>query len=146
MRAHNSCSLAMLQRHLKLDWNAATELSNLLLKNGIITAKANAYGIHAATSPLSKSAFLQPLDTAKQSISTAKKAIKAESKHQVRQSEKESEIKQMESFPESDLEQVESVCEDNHEPSGKLHQSEDVVCNPKRDTETLKPGKQREEY
>lgn len=50
-RAHNSCSPAMLARHLKLDAQAASALYNSYLTDGII-APAGRFGISRAINPL----------------------------------------------------------------------------------------------
>ncbi len=50
-RAHNSCSPAMLARHLKLDANAASALYNTYLTDGII-GPAGRFGISRAMNPL----------------------------------------------------------------------------------------------
>ena len=60
VRAHNNCNLAMLQRHLRIDAATASALQSQLVKNGIIGAQANAYGMHKAVKPLLDSAFLKP--------------------------------------------------------------------------------------
>ena len=61
VRAHNNCSLAMLQRHLRIDASAAAALKSQLIRNGVISANANAYGMHKAVKPLLDSAFLKPI-------------------------------------------------------------------------------------
>ncbi|MEL6504329.1 MAG: hypothetical protein AAFQ10_07705 [Pseudomonadota bacterium] len=60
VRAHNSCNVAMLQRHLRIDLAAAEALKDQLLRNGIISAQANGYGIHKAVKPLFEGAFPKP--------------------------------------------------------------------------------------
>ena len=61
----------MLQRLLQVDGATATALKGQLLENGIISAKANAYGIHTAVKPLYENAFVSTHETR----STAKKVI-----------------------------------------------------------------------
>ena len=73
VRAHNSCTIPMLQRHLKLDIATANAVKSQLLKNGIISGKANAYGVHQAIKPLFEGAFIQPSNT----INTVEKAHKS---------------------------------------------------------------------
>lgn len=60
VRAHKTSSLAMLQRHLRLDVAAAKALQNQLISNGVIGAHANVYGLHQATNPLFDGLFPQP--------------------------------------------------------------------------------------
>jgi len=76
VRAHNSCNLAMLQRHLKLDLAMAKSVQAQLIRNGIISANANAYGIHAASNPLFRGAFLQSGKTLRETKELAHKVIK----------------------------------------------------------------------
>jgi hypothetical protein len=57
VRAHKTSSLAMLQRHLRVDAAAANALQNQLIRNGVIGAQANAYGLYQATNPLFDGAF-----------------------------------------------------------------------------------------
>ncbi|MEL6744867.1 MAG: hypothetical protein AAFO68_05290, partial [Pseudomonadota bacterium] len=61
VRAHNSCTTAMLQRHLHLDAGVAQLLKNKLIADGVVVGQANAYGIHKAVKPLYDKAFMQPL-------------------------------------------------------------------------------------
>ena len=60
VRAHKTSSLAMLQRHLKIDVAAAKALQNQLIRNGVIGAQANTYGLYQATTPLFDGAFPKP--------------------------------------------------------------------------------------
>ena len=60
VRAHNNCTLPMLQRHLQIDVAMAEALKSQLIKNGILNAQMNAYGMHTATKPLFDGAFLKP--------------------------------------------------------------------------------------
>ncbi|MEM9732702.1 MAG: hypothetical protein AAF903_04340 [Pseudomonadota bacterium] len=60
VRAHNSCNVAMLQRHLRIDLAAAEALREQLMRNGVIAAQANSYGIHKAVKPLFDGAFPKP--------------------------------------------------------------------------------------
>lgn len=60
VRAHKSCNVAMLQRHLRIDLAAAEALKDQLLRNGVIAAQANSYGIHKAVKPLFDGAFPKP--------------------------------------------------------------------------------------
>ena len=57
VRAHKTSSLAMLQRHLRVDAAAANALQNQLIRNGVIGAQANAYGLYQSTNPLFDGAF-----------------------------------------------------------------------------------------
>ncbi|MEM8650924.1 MAG: hypothetical protein AAGF54_10370 [Pseudomonadota bacterium] len=71
VRAHNKCNLGLLQRSLQVDVTVAEALKKELIKNGIVAAKANAYGLHKATKPLYEGSFLkpsEPLETAKDII------------------------------------------------------------------------------
>ena len=71
VRAHNKCNLGLLQRSLQVDVTVAEALKKELIKNGIVAAKANAYGLHKATKPLYEGSFLkpsEPLETAKDLI------------------------------------------------------------------------------
>lgn len=63
VRAHNKCNLGLLQRSLRIDAAAATALKESLIKNGIVSAQANAYGIHSATKPLYEGAFMNVSET-----------------------------------------------------------------------------------
>ena len=58
VRAHNKCNLGMLQRLLQIDNAAAAVLKKQLLENGVISAHANAYGMHTAVKPLYEGAFM----------------------------------------------------------------------------------------
>ncbi len=60
VRAHKTSSLAMLQRHLKIDASAAKVLQNQLIRNGVIGANANGYGLYQAKNPLFDGAFPKP--------------------------------------------------------------------------------------
>jgi len=60
VRAHNKCNLGMLQRLLQIDNTTASALKSELLKNGVISAQANAYGMHTAVKPLYEGAFVRP--------------------------------------------------------------------------------------
>ena len=62
VRAHKTSSLAMLQRHLKVDAAAAKALQNQLIRNGVIGAQANAYGLYQAKNPLFDGAFPKSTD------------------------------------------------------------------------------------
>ena len=64
VRAHNKFSPGMLQRSLRIDSAAASVLKEQLIKNGVLSAQANAYGIHAATKPLYEGAFISVSETA----------------------------------------------------------------------------------
>lgn len=68
VRAHNKCNLGLLQRSLQLDATAASALKQALIKNGIVTAQANAYGIHTATKPLYEGAFMSVSETTEKVI------------------------------------------------------------------------------
>ena len=56
-RAHNRCNIGLLQRSLQVSEGVAEALKSRLIENGIISAEANAYGIHKATKPLYEGAF-----------------------------------------------------------------------------------------
>jgi len=60
VRAHSKCTPGMLERLLQVDTQTASALKSQLLKNGIINAKANAFGVHAAVNPLYEGAFVRP--------------------------------------------------------------------------------------
>jgi len=74
VRAHNKCNLGLLQRSLRIDANAASALKETLIKNGIVSAQANAYGIHAATKPLYEGAFMSVSDAVEEVSNVAEKA------------------------------------------------------------------------
>ncbi|MGI9351858.1 MAG: hypothetical protein ACR2O3_09870 [Rhizobiaceae bacterium] len=63
VRAHNKCNTGMLQRLLQVDTATASALKGQLLENGIINARANAYGIHTAVKPLYEGAFVSTHET-----------------------------------------------------------------------------------
>lgn len=71
VRAHNKCNLGLLQRSLRIDAGAASALKESLIKNGIISAQANAYGIHTATKPLYEGAFMSVSDTVEKAKNVA---------------------------------------------------------------------------
>lgn len=75
VRAHNSCTTAMLQRHLHLDAGVAQLLKNKLIADGVVVGQANAYGIHKAVKPLYDKAFMKPLVTRKAVVDTVAKAV-----------------------------------------------------------------------
>lgn len=60
VRAHNKCSLGMLERLLKVDGATASALKSQLLEKGVISAQANSFGIHSAVKPLYEGAFVKP--------------------------------------------------------------------------------------
>lgn len=62
MRAHRSCTIGMLQRHMGLDVPAAEALKARLVERGIIGAEVNRFGAHQANRPLSNAAFPQTHD------------------------------------------------------------------------------------
>ncbi len=73
VRAHNKCNLGLLQRSLRIDATAAAALKESLIKNGIVAAQANAYGIHTATKPLYEGAFMSVSDTVEKASELAEK-------------------------------------------------------------------------
>ncbi|MDJ0612215.1 MAG: hypothetical protein QNJ29_00960 [Rhizobiaceae bacterium] len=73
VRAHNKCNLGLLQRSLRIDATAATALKETLIKNGIVAAQANAYGIHTATKPLYEGAFMSVSDVVEKTTDVAEK-------------------------------------------------------------------------
>lgn len=73
VRAHNKCNLGLLQRSLRIDASAAEALRQSLIRNGIVTAQANAYGIHTATKPLYEGAFMNVSEAGKQLAETVEK-------------------------------------------------------------------------
>ena len=60
VRAHNKCSIPMLQRLLGLDTATASAVKSSLMENGVISLQANSFGIHTASKPLFEGAFLKP--------------------------------------------------------------------------------------
>ncbi len=60
VRAHRKCSPGMLERLLKVDAATASALKTQLLEKGVISAQANAFGIHSAINPLYEGAFVRP--------------------------------------------------------------------------------------
>ncbi|MEM7215058.1 MAG: twin-arginine translocation signal domain-containing protein [Pseudomonadota bacterium] len=68
VRAHNKCNLGMLQRLLQIDNATASVLKRQLLENGIISANANAYGMHTAVKPLYEGAFMNVSETSNKVI------------------------------------------------------------------------------
>ena len=74
VRAHQSCSLTMLQRHLQLDSIGAQALRSSLVSNGVLSAQANAYGIHTVTQPLFRGAFLNSVSGLKDGAQLLRKA------------------------------------------------------------------------
>ncbi|MEM7068036.1 MAG: hypothetical protein AAF478_04055 [Pseudomonadota bacterium] len=73
VRAHNKCNLGLLQRSLKINEAAASVLKSQLIENGVVTAQANAYGIHTATKPLYEGAFMNVSETVKEAAETVSK-------------------------------------------------------------------------
>lgn len=72
VRAHNSCNLAMLQRHLQIDASVASVLKSQLLQKGVISAEVNAYGIHRAVNPILQGSFPKPANLPQSVSSTVK--------------------------------------------------------------------------
>lgn len=100
VRAHNKCNLGMLQRLLQIDNATASVLKSELLKNGVISAQANAYGMHSAIKPLYEGAFVRPtseIGKLKNPLNTLE--------------EKQNNISALEEVDESISDQVESVSE-----------------------------------
>jgi len=106
VRAHNKCNLGLLQRSLQVDPIAAAALKDSLIKNGIVTAQANAYGIHTATKPLYEGAFMNVSETVEQASEIAEKVsefIEPEGSDEGGNPEKcDHEINEFEDDPESD--------------------------------------------
>lgn len=75
MRAHNKCSPGMLERLLKVDAATASALKAQLLEKGVISAHANAFGIHTASKPLYEGAFMRPSSQIKQGLQKASELI-----------------------------------------------------------------------
>ncbi len=65
VRAHNKCNIGLLRRSLHIDATVAEALKSSLIRNGVVHAHANAYGIHKATAPLYEGAFMNVSDTVK---------------------------------------------------------------------------------
>jgi len=72
VRAHNKCNLGLLQRSLHISEAAASHLKSQLIKNGVVSAQANAYGIHTATKPLYEGAFMNVSDAATRTAEAVK--------------------------------------------------------------------------
>lgn len=75
VRAHNKCSPGMLERLLKVDAATASALKAQLLEKGVISAHANAFGIHTASKPLYEGAFMRPSSQIKQGLQKASELI-----------------------------------------------------------------------
>ena len=73
-RAHRTCNIAMLQRHLRLDAATASMVQKQLVANGVIGAQANIYGTHQAIKPLFEGAFPKPANVGEAVKSTVEKA------------------------------------------------------------------------
>ena len=104
VRAHKKCNLGMLQRLLQIDNATASALKSELLKNGVISTHANAYGMHSAVKPLYEGAFLRPTSE----IDTLKNTVNSTTEHGTENSLK---IKELDKEPESVFDQVESDSE-----------------------------------
>lgn len=126
VRAHNKCNLGMLQRLLQLDSTTAAVVKNKLLENGIISAQANAYGMHTAVKPLYESAFMNVSDTAKSTVERVANLADEESEESAEPEKNESEINTLEEVDESEFES---------DPSSEEHESSED----KEDKEVSKP-------
>lgn len=113
VRAHNKCNLGMLQRLLQIDNATASAIKSKLLENGVISAHANAYGMHTAVKPLYEGAFMRPtseigklktnLKTSPESVETNDSNINALNKETESVSESlESHSEEIESIPEEE--------------------------------------------
>jgi hypothetical protein len=112
VRAHNSCNLGLLQRSLRIDAGAAASLKQALIKNGIVTANANAYGIHKAVKPLYEGAFVSTSDT----ISKVKDVAEKVSHHLSKDEEAKEEIDSDFSDLEEETESTSELKEDEASP------------------------------
>ena len=105
VRAHNKCNLGLLQRSLRIDASAATALKESLIKNGVVTAQANAYGIHTATKPLYEGAFMSVSDTVEKASEIAEKVSDfmdpEDTEAQQQAEENDSEINMLDAEPDS---------------------------------------------
>lgn len=63
VRAHNKCSVPMLQRLLKISGSQAGRIQTLLLENGVLGSR-NAYGFYQASKPLYQELFPKPVSVA----------------------------------------------------------------------------------
>lgn len=63
VRAHNKCSVPMLQRLLKISSSQAGRIQTLLLENGVLGSR-NAYGFYQASKPLYQELFPKPVSIA----------------------------------------------------------------------------------
>lgn len=104
VRAHNKCNLGLLQRSLRVDANVAEALRNSLIKNGIVTAQANAYGIHTATKPLYEGAFMNVSDISETSAKLVKKADQIVEKLTNDEEQNDSNYSDLSGYPESEHE------------------------------------------
>lgn len=129
VRAHNKCNLGMLQRLLQLDTATASALKSELLKNGVISAQANAYGMHAAIKPLYEGAFIRPTSE----IKNAQRAMKSIQKKTIRKKEKHNEINPIDDEAESKPEIVESFSEEVE----ANHKEMDLALEDNENTDTL---------
>ena len=71
VRAHDKCNIGLLQRSLHIDPSAAEALKSALIRNGVVQSQANAYGIHKATEPLYREAFMNVSEPAKKVVDKA---------------------------------------------------------------------------
>lgn len=60
VRAHKSCTPAMLQRTLSVSPAVAEAVQSKLIANGVLGAQANAWGMYRATNPLFDGIFPKP--------------------------------------------------------------------------------------
>ncbi|MEM9280071.1 MAG: hypothetical protein AAGA76_16015 [Pseudomonadota bacterium] len=104
VRAHNKCNLGMLQRLLQIDNATATVLKKQLLENGIISAQANAYGMHTAIKPLYEGAFVNVSDTASKTVETASDFVEQITDNEEDFAENDPEFRDLDETGESELE------------------------------------------
>ena len=104
VRAHNKCNLGMLQRLLQLDNATAAVLKNKLLENGIISAQANAYGMHTAIKPLYEGAFMNVSDTTSSTLEKTADFLADDAEESEGVEEFDSEINTLEANYDSDFE------------------------------------------
>lgn len=112
-RAHSTCSLGMLKRLLKIDAASAELVKSQLIKNGVISAHANAYGLHTPLNPLYRGAFIKAPTKLLDAIETAKTRVNTTTDKSKNFSENDNEDNHLIEVDESNSEQVESISEDN---------------------------------
>ena len=109
VRAHKTSSLAMLQRHLRIDVAAAKAVQSQLIRNGVIGAQANAYGIYKATNPLFDGLIQSPTKV----VETGKDLLKNVAKDKISDAnEKIEKIDVVEVTADNDLNEEEILSEE----------------------------------